>query len=179
MNRLLLRVWGPCPCMWGHVRISLCAEIKSITGLMGNEQRQMPDPVTSNGFPYKVNWVLYSINESQNGYENLQIKLCMLQKLPRTKMIFPKAISFTVQKDVKATTSRGLWPGLLSPVVAWNILLPGHFAMDPHICTQITMCKNTFFVHRLPCGKKKLFFTCSFRDHIVGSTYSSSHFTTW
>ncbi len=26
-------------------------------------------------------------------------------------------------------------------------------SMDPHTCTQITMCKNTFFVHRLPCGK--------------------------
>ena len=41
-------------------------------------------------------------------------------------------------------------------------------------------------VHRLPCVKilflytdyhvvKKLFFTCSFRDHITGSTYSGSH----
>ena len=30
--------------------------------------------------------------------------------------------------------------------------------MGPHTCTQITMCKNTFFVHRLPCGKKALFY---------------------
>ncbi len=66
--------------------------VQKLTGLMGIEKRQMPDPPTSHGFPYKVNWVLYSIKESKNVYENLEIKLCMIQKGNRILSIGPTSM---------------------------------------------------------------------------------------